>query len=185
MLQTYDRENIQNWIDSENTTCPKTEIKLLNFALIPNRSISSMIFHEVDIATYDSNKEEEGALSAEEKLVFKNLMEKVSSPQLSTEIDAAKELSKMAKVPLVMVLLAEARETVAQLLSTFYKVSIHEQTNLWNMIFTMMSSISDHNNINRRPNLPNVIQLLVDGLRGGTMQARGNADATLNNDWGT
>ncbi|KAL3838719.1 hypothetical protein ACJIZ3_023310 [Penstemon smallii] len=40
---TYDRENIEKWIDSGSVTCPVTNQVLINFDLVPNHSIRKMI----------------------------------------------------------------------------------------------------------------------------------------------
>ncbi|KAK4369800.1 hypothetical protein RND71_009275 [Anisodus tanguticus] len=40
---SYDRENIEKWIDSGNSTCPVTNQPLRNFDLIPNHAIRKMI----------------------------------------------------------------------------------------------------------------------------------------------
>ncbi|KAM3359999.1 U-box domain-containing protein 21-like [Capsicum galapagoense] len=40
---SYDRENIEKWIDARNTTCPVTNQPLRNFDLIPNHAIRKMI----------------------------------------------------------------------------------------------------------------------------------------------
>jgi U-box domain len=41
--QTYERENIENWFEQGNDTCPKTIIKLDNFAIIPNHAMKELI----------------------------------------------------------------------------------------------------------------------------------------------
>ncbi|KAJ8526313.1 hypothetical protein K7X08_028790 [Anisodus acutangulus] len=40
---SYDRENIEKWIESGNSTCPVTNQPLRNFDLIPNHAIRKMI----------------------------------------------------------------------------------------------------------------------------------------------
>lgn len=41
--QTYERENIKKWFEQGNDTCPKTKIKLDNFAIIPNTIMKDLI----------------------------------------------------------------------------------------------------------------------------------------------
>lgn len=41
--QTYERENIENWFEQGNDTCPSTKIKLDNFAIIPNNAMKDLI----------------------------------------------------------------------------------------------------------------------------------------------
>lgn len=41
--QTYERENIKNWFEQGNDTCPRTKIKLDNFAIIPNNAMKDLI----------------------------------------------------------------------------------------------------------------------------------------------
>ncbi|XP_078148897.1 ARM repeat superfamily protein [Carex rostrata] len=41
--QTYERKNIENWFEQGNDTCPRTKIKLDNFAIIPNNAMKDLI----------------------------------------------------------------------------------------------------------------------------------------------
>jgi U-box domain len=41
--QTFERENIKIWFEQGNDTCPKTKIKLDNFAIIPNHAMKELI----------------------------------------------------------------------------------------------------------------------------------------------
>ncbi|TQD77761.1 hypothetical protein C1H46_036665 [Malus baccata] len=41
--QTYERSYIQRWVDCGNTTCPKTQQKLVNLTLTPNYVLRSLI----------------------------------------------------------------------------------------------------------------------------------------------
>lgn len=43
--QTYERENIERWFREGYDTCPRTHIKLENFAMIPNTCMRDLIFN--------------------------------------------------------------------------------------------------------------------------------------------
>lgn len=178
--QTYERASIQSSIASGSNAVGSTP-------LIPNKLVHSLITtwcanNAIDVAAYNSNEEDE-SLSVGDLRLFSDLKNKLSLAHSPIRSDAVIKLSGLiVQVPAMKVLLAESEEAVQHLVSALGSIDVKVEKELFEHTVTLLVNISNHNhNKWNAQNLPNVIQVVVDGLRAGTLHARGNAAATLKN----
>ncbi|KAH7670506.1 Zinc finger RING/FYVE/PHD-type protein [Dioscorea alata] len=98
--QTYDRAFIQDWLNSGNLTCPKTQQVLSNSTLTPNYLIHKMITHwcyehGIPLPMLENR---EGAMSTRsEQNVINSFLDTISSSSIHEKKNAVKELRLLTK----------------------------------------------------------------------------------------
>ncbi|CAN4093735.1 unnamed protein product [Withania somnifera] len=182
--QTYDRPFIQKWLKAENRTCPRTQQVLSHTILTPNHLIRKMIsqwckYNGIQMPDAVQYLNDEGLTEADRDL-FSSLLEKMSST-LSDQKVAARELRMLTKkMPCFRSLFGEFLDAIPQLLCPLYQSNCNVHPNLQEDIITTLLNLSIHDtNKKLVAETPEVIPLLVDALRSGTIETRSNAAAAL------
>uniref|UniRef100_A0A1J3J2T1 RING-type E3 ubiquitin transferase n=1 Tax=Noccaea caerulescens TaxID=107243 RepID=A0A1J3J2T1_NOCCA len=185
--QTYDKLFIQKWLSSGNRTCPKTQQVLPHAALTPNFLIRDMISKwckKIGIETtnnYHSNLVNEEAVTRSDREVFNSLLCKVSSSNLEDQKSAAKEIRLLTKKgPEFRSLFGESSDGITRLVNPLLHGS-HPDEHIQEDVVTALLNISIHDDSNKKLvcENPNVIPLLIDALRRGTVATRSNAAAAI------
>ncbi|ESQ49297.1 hypothetical protein EUTSA_v10020790mg [Eutrema salsugineum] len=186
--QTYDKLFIQKWLSSGNRTCPKTQQVLPHTALTPNLLIREMISKwckKVGLETTNQHHSnlvnEEKAVTKSDREIFSSLLCKVSSSNLQDQKSAAKELRLLTKKgPDFRALFGEHPDEITRLLNPLLHGSNPDE-HIQEDVVTTLLNISIHDDSNKKLvcENPNVIPLLIDALRRGTVATRSNAAAAI------
>lgn len=180
VLKTYERENIQKWIDSDHRTCPKTRHKLTHLKLTPNSALKETIEHWCEknksklAKKEDQSKPESSSPSVPCEEVFM-LVDKLSSSRPEEQREAVIKIRMLSKEsPENRILIADcgAIPPLVQLLThPDPKIKEHAVTALLNL------SIDDHNKkfITVEKAIPPIIEI----LQTGSHEARENSAAAL------
>ncbi|CAH8356361.1 unnamed protein product [Eruca vesicaria subsp. sativa] len=187
--QTYDKLFIQKWLSSGNRTCPKTQQVLSHTALTPNLLISDMISKwcktigvEKKLNHCESNHvTQEKPVSRSDREILNSLLCKVtSSSNLQDQKSAAKELRRLTrKGTEFRALLGESSNQITSLVNPLLHKCQDED--LQEDVITTLLNISIHDDNNKKLvcENPNVIPLLIDALKRGTVATRSNAAAAI------
>ncbi|KAI7741262.1 hypothetical protein M8C21_022870 [Ambrosia artemisiifolia] len=176
--QTYERENIQKWLNSNHRTCPKTGETLSHLALAPNFALRNLIIQWCEKNNFELPKKESYMMSEDQNAFIDEvslLVQDMSSSQLSTQSQAVEKIRMLSKEnPENRILIANcgAIPPLVKLLhSANQKVKEHSVTALLNL------SLDEANKrlIAREGAIPAVIEV----LQNGTDEARENSAATL------
>ncbi|WOL11367.1 U-box domain-containing protein 9-like [Canna indica] len=184
--QTYDRPFIQEWLNSGNRTCPQTQQVLSDTTLTPNHLVRSMISqwciqHGVTLPP-PGLQQEEGLITRKERNALTELFDKISSSSSVPEQKrAVRELRLLTKRNRSFrALVGENPITIQQLLSLLSLPGLNCDPEMQEDTVTTILNLSIHDsNKNLVGDNPQAIPLLIDALRTGTMETRGNAAAAL------
>lgn len=177
--QTFERESIQKWFDSNHRTCPKTRQTLAHLSLAPNYALKNLITQWCEKNNFKIPKKEDLASSQgssvknEEEIL--SLVEELSSSQLEVQRKAVKDIRMLSKEnPEARALFAKngAIPPLVQLLSyPDSKIQEHAVTALLNL------SLDESNKklITNEQAIPAIIEV----LQNGSMESRENSAATL------
>ncbi|CAM8957142.1 unnamed protein product [Rhodiola kirilowii] len=183
--QTFERSYIQRWIDSGNTTCPKTRQKLENLTLTPNYVLRSLIsqwctlnnIEQPTVLSHGKIKRRDGTVRdvSGDLAAIQELVRKLSSRNIEQRRNAAAEVRSLSKrstdnrillaeagaIPFLVHLLMEENElTQENAVTSILNLSIFEN----NKELIMLAGA-----------VPSIVQV----LRCGSIEARENAAATL------
>lgn len=98
--QTYERESIQKWFESNHRTCPKTRQPLPHLSLAPNFALKNLIVQWCDNNKFKLPKKKDVASSGyspEQNEVISTLVEDLSSNQLEVQRKAVKGIRMLSK----------------------------------------------------------------------------------------
>ncbi|KAH7683011.1 Zinc finger RING/FYVE/PHD-type protein [Dioscorea alata] len=182
--QTYDRQYIQEWLNSGNLTCPQTQKVLSNTTLLPNNLVCAMIGewcceHGTIMPRLEFH--EEGLITRSDRYVFTKLVEKISYSSVTEQRDAVRELRLLTKRNRSFrALICEYPDAIARLLSVLSVPELSEDNEVQEDIVTAILnlSINDSNKKIVGKN-PLVIPFLIEALETGTMETRSNSAAAL------
>ncbi|XVF42429.1 hypothetical protein PTKIN_Ptkin01aG0362200 [Pterospermum kingtungense] len=184
--QTYDRPQIQNWLEEGNLTCPQSKQVLSNSVPIPNCLVRELISdwckkHGIALPTpyQDINGETSTKL---DRIYLHSLLEKLSSSSLSDQKEAAQELRRLTKTaPSCRAVLCEFTDAISKLLSPLSESKVEEDTDLQENLVTTVLNLSTHDGKTKRliAETPRAITLLVESVKFGTIETRSNAAAAL------
>ncbi|KAH0927712.1 hypothetical protein HID58_019968 [Brassica napus] len=188
--QTYDKLFIQKWLSSGNRTCPKTQQVLPHTALTPNLLIRDMISKwcktvGLETTTYQSSLvDEEKAVTRSDREIFNSLLCKLSSSNLQDQKSAAKELRRLTKKGTEFrALFGESSDNITRLVNPLllHGSTLNQDEQLQEDVITTLLNVSIHDDSNKKLvcENANVIPLLIDALRRGTVATRSNAAATV------
>ncbi|KAE8720683.1 U-box domain-containing protein 15 [Hibiscus syriacus] len=98
--QTFERESIQKWFDSNNRTCPKTRQTLAHLSLVPNHALKNLITQWCEKNNYKHPNTEDlessqGSSVKEEEI--SSLVEELSSSELEVLLRAVKDIHMLSK----------------------------------------------------------------------------------------
>ncbi|KAL8196803.1 hypothetical protein R6Q57_024457 [Mikania cordata] len=176
--QTYERENIQKWLNSNHRTCPKTGETLSHLALAPNFALRNLIVQWCEKNNFELPKKGSFMMSEDQNAFIDEvslLVQNMSSSQLTTQTQAVEKIRMLSKEnPENRILIANCGAIpplVKLLYSPSQKVKEHSVTALLNL------SLDEANKrlIAREGAIPAVIEV----LQNGTDEARENSAATL------
>ncbi|KAL6957998.1 U-box domain-containing protein 11 [Sarracenia purpurea var. burkii] len=183
--QTYERSYIQRWIDCDNTTCPKTQLKLQNLTLTPNYVLRSLITqwcakHNIEQPMTLTNgriKKSDGSFRdvSGDIAAIEALVRKLSSGSVEECRAAVAEIRSLSKRSTDnRILIAEAG-AISLLVNLLTADDCLTQENA----VTSILNLSIYENNKGLIMLANAIPSIVQVLRAGGMEARENAAATL------
>ncbi|KAE9593545.1 hypothetical protein Lal_00036342 [Lupinus albus] len=179
--QTYDRPFIQRWLNEGHRTCPQTQQVLTHTILTPNYLVRDMIAqwckdHDIELPKLVRDTDE--VVTNADKDQLNSLLHKLSL-SLSDQKEAAKELRKLTKrMPSFRTLFSG--DVIPQLLSPLSTSKAFMHPDLHEDLITTLLNLSIHDD-NKKVfgEDPNVISLLIDALKTGTIQTRSNAAAAI------
>ncbi|XP_075669939.1 U-box domain-containing protein 15-like [Castanea sativa] len=177
--QTYERESILKWFDSNHRTCPKTRQTLAHLSIAPNFALKNIILQWCEKNNFQLPKKPDSSVqessSPERKEEISSLVENLYSSLLELQRKAVKKIRMLSKEnPENRVLIAKngAILPLVQLLSyPDSKIQEHAVTALLNL------SIDEANKkiIAREGAIPAIIEI----LQKGSIEARENSAAAL------
>ncbi|VVA25712.1 PREDICTED: U-box domain-containing [Prunus dulcis] len=177
--QTYDRESIQKWFDTNHRTCPKTRETLAHLSLAPNYALKNLIMQWCEKNNFQLPKKETSAgqesSSTEHKEEIASLVERLSSSHLEVQRKAVMKIRLISKEnPENRILIAKSGgiPPLVQLLS--YPDSKIQQ----NAVTALLNLSIDETNkklITREEAIPAIIEV----LQNGSTEARENSAAAL------
>ncbi|GFY95716.1 plant U-Box 15 [Actinidia rufa] len=177
--QTYERESIQKWLDSDHRTCPKTGQVLAHLSLAPNVALRNLIMQWCQKNNVPLHKKDTPASSdsscTEKNGEISSFVQNLSSNQLEVQRKAVRKVRMLSKEsPENRILIASSGgiPPLVQLLSyPDSKIQEHAVTALLNL------SIDESNKklISRE----NPIPAIVEVLQNGTIGAKENSAAAL------
>ena len=178
-IQTFERESIQKWFDSNHRSCPKTRQTLAHLSLVPNYALKNLITQWCEKNNFKIPKKEDIASSQGSSVKYEeeisSLVEELSSSQLEVQRKAVKGIRMLSKEnPETRVLFAKsgAIPPLVQLLSyPDSKIQEHAVTALLNL------SIDESNKklITNEQAIPAIIEV----LQNGSTESRENSAAAL------
>ncbi|XP_038875664.1 U-box domain-containing protein 11-like isoform X2 [Benincasa hispida] len=182
--QTYERSNVQNWIDRGNRTCPKTQEQLQTLILTPNFLMRKLI---AEWCEEHNVKLEEGLTSRKFKkyrsfeddcrrtLPIKTLVRHLSFGSIQEQKIAVTEIRKLSKSSSDhRVEIAEAG-AIPQLVNLLTSEDIVTQENAMSCIL----NLSLHEQNKRLVMLSGAVSYISKVLKVGSMEGRECAAATI------
>ncbi|KAL9401751.1 hypothetical protein Peur_005600 [Populus x canadensis] len=183
--QTYERSYIQRWIDTDNSTCPKTQQKLEHLTLTPNYVLRSLITqwcteHKVEQPTGLANgriKKSDGSFRvvSGDMAAIQATVRRLSSRSIEERRAAVSEirsLSKRSTDNRILVAGAGAIPVLVNLLTS-------EDTSIQENAVTSILNLSIYEDNKGLIMLAGAVPSIVQVLRAGSVEARENAAATL------
>ncbi|XP_002526006.2 U-box domain-containing protein 11 [Ricinus communis] len=183
--QTYERSYIQRWIDTGNTTCPKTQQKLEHLTLTPNYVLRSVITqwcaqHNIEQPSALANgriKKSDGSFRdvSGDIAAIQALVRKLSSRSVEERRAAVSEIRSLSKRSTDnRILIAEAG-AIPVLVNLLTAEDVPIQENSVTAILNLSIYESNKGLIMLAGAVPSIVQI----LRAGSVEARENAAATL------
>ncbi|KAE8680370.1 U-box domain-containing protein 15 [Hibiscus syriacus] len=177
--QTFERESIQKWFDSNHRTCPKTRQTLAHLSVAPNYALKNLIAQWCEKNMIHLPKKEDQPSSKRFLVDHKDemacLVKELSSSQLEVQRRAVKNIRMLSKEnPEARVLIAKsgAIPQLVHLLSyPDSKIQEHAVTALLNL------SIDESNK--RLITDERAISPIIEVLQKGSMETRENSAAAL------
>ncbi|KAG5240463.1 U-box domain-containing protein [Salix suchowensis] len=183
--QTYERSCIQRWVDTGNSTCPKTQQKLEHLTLTPNYVLRSLITqwcieHKVEQPTGLANgriKKSDGSFRdvSGDMETIQATVRKISSQSIEERRAAVSEirsLSKRSTDNRILIAGAGAIPVLVNLLTS-------EDTSIQEHTVTAILNLSIYEDNKGLIMLAGAVPSIVQVLRAGSVEARENAAATL------
>ncbi|KAH7574784.1 hypothetical protein JRO89_XS02G0003900 [Xanthoceras sorbifolium] len=178
--QTYERESIEKWLNSNHRTCPKTRQTLDHLSLAPNYALRNLIVqwcekNNVELPKKDSSVGSHGSSASSLIDDISSLVQNLSSSHLHIRREAVVKIRMLSKEnPDNRILIANngGIPPLVQLLS-YPDSKIQEQT-----VTALLNLSLDETNkrlIAREGAIPAIIEI----LQNGTYEARENSAAAL------
>ncbi|XP_009759338.1 U-box domain-containing protein 15 [Nicotiana tabacum] len=177
--QTYERESIQHWLDTNHRTCPKTGETLTHLSLAPNFALKNLIEewclkNNFQLPTKQaSTNPESPSAGSDEKLL--SLIEDLSSCHLEVQRKAVTNIRMLSKEnPEKRTFIANSGgiPSIVQLVSyPDSKIQEHAVTALLNL------SIDESNK--KLISKENAIPAIIEVLQNGSVGAKENSAAAL------
>ncbi|CAN6549572.1 unnamed protein product [Malus baccata var. baccata] len=179
--QTYERSCIQRWVDCGNTSCPKTQQKLLNLTLTPNYVLRSLIAQWCINNNIEQPagkiKKSDGSFRdiTGDIAMIQALVRKLSSRSIEERRAAVAEIRSLSKRNTDnRILIAEAG-AIPVLVNLLTSEDGLTQENA----VTSVLNLSIYDNNKGLIMLAGAVPSIVQVLRAGSMETKENAAATL------
>lgn len=175
MLQTYERDSIQRWLDSNYRTCPKTGQTLTHVSLAPNYALRNLIIQwcgEKNIELPEKNNIRGSDSSA---LEISSLIRDLSSAHFDDQSRAIAELRTLSKENPDNRMLIANNGAIPPLVWLLSCPNPRIQENTVTVILNLSLNESNKRVIAREGAIPSIIDI----LRTGTEAARENSAAAL------
>ncbi|XP_011023140.1 PREDICTED: U-box domain-containing protein 11-like isoform X2 [Populus euphratica] len=183
--QTYERSYIQRWIDTDNSTCPKTQQKLEHLTLTPNYVLRSLITqwcteHKVEQPTGLANgriKKSDGSFRdvSGDMAAIQATVRRLSSRSIEERRAAVSEIRSLSKRSTDNRILLAGAGAIPVLVSLL----ISEDTSIQENTVTSILNLSIYEDNKGLIMLAGAVPSIVQVLRTGSVEARENAAATL------
>lgn len=179
LLQTYERESIQKWLNSGHRTCPKTGQKLINSTVAPNFALRNLIQQWCEKNNYELPKKEvcDDPVIASSPLAeeVSSLIQSLYSGQVDLQRDGIIRIRMLSKEsPDSRILIANS----GGIPPLVYLLSYTDSETQQHIVTALLNLSLDEANkrlIAREGAIPAIIQV----LRNGTEEAKENSAAAL------
>ncbi|CAM8911548.1 unnamed protein product [Rhodiola kirilowii] len=181
---TYDRPFIQKWLKEGHRTCPQTQQVLSHTILTPNLLVRELI---AKWCVKNGMALPKPVVALDEELVtdserdrLRLLLEKMSS-SLPVQKEAAKEMRLLTKrMPSFRALFGESADAIPRLLNPLSPGAVDTDSDLHEDLITTVLNLSIHDSNKKLVGEnPIVVPLLIESLRGKTVEIKRNAAAAL------
>ncbi|CAN6550142.1 unnamed protein product [Malus baccata var. baccata] len=179
--QTYERSYIQRWVDCGNTTCPKTQQKLVNLTLTPNYVLRSLIAQwciNNNIEQLNGKiKKSDGSLRniTGDTATIQALVRKLSSRSIEERRAAAAEIRSLSKRSTDnRILIAEAG-AIPVLVNLLTSEDGLTQENAVTSVLNLSIYVNNKGLIMLAGAVPSIVRV----VRPGSMETKENAAATF------
>lgn len=175
-MQTYERANIQQRLDSDRQNCPKTGLPLTHTALVPNVALQNLILQWSENNNYQIPKKPPPPPPKKvhaEKVI--TLIQNLSSSQLQVQRKAVTKIRMISREsPENRVLIAEKGgiPPLVQLLS-------YPDSKIQEHAVTALLNLSIDEKIKKQVSEEAPIPAIIDILQNGTIGAKENSAAAL------
>ncbi|KAG6570980.1 U-box domain-containing protein 15 [Cucurbita argyrosperma subsp. argyrosperma] len=177
--QTYDRDSIQTWLNSNHQTCPKTGQTLVHLSLAPNYALKNLILQWCQKHDYELPKKEVGSgfgdtppdLARE----ISSLVHNLSSSQLDVQKEAIIKIRVLSKEN------PENRVWIANsgVIPPLVKLLSYPDLNFQEHTVTALLNLSIDDANKRLIAREGAIPAIIEILQHGTEEAKENSAAAL------
>ncbi|KAK9129243.1 hypothetical protein Sjap_009730 [Stephania japonica] len=177
--QTYERESIQKWLESNHRTCPKTRQPLAHLSLAPNFALRNLILQWCEKNNFELPKKEVSAnvdsFSTEHEEEISLLVQNLSSSQLESQKNAVMKIRLLSKEnPEDRIMIANAGG-IAPLVQLLYYPDSNMQEHAVTALLNLSLDEANKRLIAREGAIPAIIEV----LQNGNPEARENSAACL------
>jgi len=175
--QTFERRNIQKWLDAGHRTCPKTRQTLAHLSLAPNYALRNLILqwcekNKVELLKQEADLDSEPADHEEE---ISSLVQNLSSIHLDKQRRAVKKIRMLSKES------PDHRIAIAQNGGVPALVSLltYPDSKLQENTVTALLNLSIDEENKRLVAKEGAIPAIIEILKTGTVAAKENSAAAL------
>ncbi|KAJ3675754.1 hypothetical protein LUZ60_004796 [Juncus effusus] len=188
--ETYDRPFIQDWLNSGNRTCPKTQQVLSNLSLTPNHLVKTLISDwcsknnlSLSCPQNPNSDLDLDLVTKNDRSTFKTLLNDISSPvsPIINKKQAVKNLRLLTKRnKSFRAVIGESPGAISQFLSVLSVPALKDEPQVLEDTVTTILNLSIHDS-NKKilGDHSEIIPILITGLKSKNMESRGNSAAAL------
>ncbi|PWA40284.1 zinc finger, RING/FYVE/PHD-type, Armadillo-type fold protein [Artemisia annua] len=174
--QTYERESIQQWLDSNRRTCPKTGLPLPHTALAPNVALRNLIIQWCKTNNYQIPKKTPPPppkKAHSEKVI--TLIQNLSSSQLQVQRKAVTKIRMLSRE------CTETRDLIAEKggIPPLVRLLSYPDSKIQEHAVTALLNLSIDDAIKKQVSKEGPIPAIIEILQNGTVGAKENSAATL------
>ncbi|KAK6916810.1 U-box domain, partial [Dillenia turbinata] len=177
--QTYERESIQKWLDSNHWTCPKTGQTLTHLSLAPNYALRNLILQWCKKNNYELPKKDSYTVSNRSSVELQeelySLVQDLSSSQSEVQKKAVMAIRMLSKENPDNRILIAGSGGIAPLVKLLSYLDLKVQEHVVTALLNLSIDEANKRLIAREGAIPFIIQILQDG----TDEARENSAAAL------
>ncbi|XP_022772111.1 U-box domain-containing protein 15-like [Durio zibethinus] len=177
--QTFERESIQKWFDSNHRACPKTRQTLAHLSLAPNYALKNLITQWCEKNNFKIPKKEDLASSqgssVKQEQEISSLVEELSSSQLEVQRKAVKDIRMLSKEK------PETRVSFAKngAIPPLVQLLCYPDSKIQENAVTALLNLSIDESNKRLITKEQAIPAIIEILQNGSMESRENSAAAL------